>query len=290
MVMTRREWLAGTASVVGAAALSRAVETKEVAGRPGLPKIGMCDWSIGRRTPEAFDLGKQIGLDGIEVSVGTRENNLWLRRKEIREEYLRAARAQKMVIPSLAMGELNHVPLMSEPRAALWVADAVEAARQMKVDKILLAFFGKGELKAENAEDMRRVIEVLAELAPRAEKAGVVLGVESYLSAEDHLRILNAVQSKAVGVYYDVKNMADAGHDPVASLQKLGADRIRKIHLKDTPYLENGSGKVDWPAMAAAIRRIDYGGWIILETGAPSNDIVADTRKNLEYVRRLFGA
>lgn len=289
MSLSRREWLIGAASLAGAGSLGILRTRGAAESARGRLKIGMCDWSIGRQDPSAMALARQIGLDGIEVTVGTRANNMWLRREEVQAQYLQAARDQGMAIPSLAMGELNHVPLMSEPRAAIWVADAIEVARRMKVDKILLAFFSKGELKGGNAEDMRRVIEVLAELAPRAEKAGVVLGVESYLSAEDHLRILDAVKSKSVQVYYDIKNMADAGHDPVASLKTLGPERICQIHFKDTPYLEKGSGKVDWPQAVAAIKEMNYGGWIVLETGGPSGDIVADTKKNLEYVRRLFG-
>jgi sugar phosphate isomerase/epimerase len=290
MDMTRRDWLIGAASAVGAASLSSVrAAGAEQPGRPG-PRIGMCDWSMGQTTPAAFALAKTIGLDGVQVSVGNRDNGMWLRRKEVQEQYRAAIAQSGLSVASLAMGELNNVPLMSEPRAAIWVADAIEVAREMKIDRILLAFFGKGELNAKNTEDMRRVIDVLGELAPRAEKAGVVLGVESRLSAEGHLTILDAVKSKAVQVYYDLKNMADTGYDPIATLKTLGADRVCEIHFKDTPYLENGSGKVDWPAAVAAIKEIKYRGWIVLETPSPTKDVVADTKKNVEYVRRLFAA
>lgn len=289
MYATRREFLAATALAAGTVKLATAAGQAPSAAKPaGRPKFGMCDWSIGQVNPSAFALARQVGLDGIEVSVGNRANNMWLRREEVQQQYLEAVRESGLAIPSLALGELNNVPLMSEPRAAIWVADAIEVARRMKVDRMLLAFFSKGELKGTNAEDMRRTIDVLAELAPRAEKAGVILGVESYLSAEDHLRILDAVKSKYVQVYFDVKNMADAGHDALAAMKTIGADRICQIHFKDTPYLEKGSGKVDWPKTVATIREIGYSGWIVLETPSPSKDVVADTKKNLEYARGLF--
>jgi sugar phosphate isomerase/epimerase len=289
MYATRREFLAATALAAGTVKLTTAAGQAPSAPKPaGRPKFGMCDWSIGQVNPSAFALARQIGLDGIEVSVGNRANNMWLRREEVQQQYLEAVRESGLAIPSLALGELNNVPLMSEPRAAIWVADAIEVARRLKVDRMLLAFFSKGELKGTNTEDMRRTIDVLAELAPRAEKAGVILGVESYLSAEDHLRILDAVKSKYVQVYFDVKNMADAGHDALAAMKTIGADRICQIHFKDTPYLEKGSGKVDWPKTVATIREIGYSGWIVLETPSPSKDVVADTKKNLEYARGLF--
>ncbi len=288
MSMNRREWLIGAASTAGAAAFASLGVRAEEPARRAMPRFGMCDWSMGQMTPAAYALGKQIGLDGVQVSVGTRDNQMWLRRPEVQEQYRQAARENGMSLASLALGELNNVPLMSEPRAAIWVADAIEVARQMKAESILLAFFGKGELKGQNAEDMRRVIDVLGELAPRAEKAGVILGVESYLSAEDHLRILDAVKSKAVQVYFDVKNTADAGHDSIAAIKRIGIERICQIHFKDTPSLEQGSGKVDWPATVAALKELKYPGWIVLETPSPSKDVVADTRKNLQYAQRLF--
>ena len=33
---------------------------------------------------------------------------------------------------------------------------------------------------------------------------------------------------------------------------------------------------------------IGYAGWYVLETNSPTKDIVADTRANIEYVRKTF--
>ena len=42
--------------------------------------IGACDWSLGKRADiGAFEIAKQIGLDGIMVDLGSAENNLPLR-------------------------------------------------------------------------------------------------------------------------------------------------------------------------------------------------------------------
>ena len=43
-------------------------------------KIGACDWSIGKMgSPAAFEVAKEIGLDGVQVSLGTASNNMRLR-------------------------------------------------------------------------------------------------------------------------------------------------------------------------------------------------------------------
>jgi L-ribulose-5-phosphate 3-epimerase len=286
MMPTRRECLIGA----GAAAVGLAVgvRAESVAPPRSKVKVGMFDQSMRRLDPTAFELASTIGLDGVEVSIGTVENNLWLRRLEMQEKYERAARASGLAIPSVAMGLLNRVPLMSEPRAALWVADTIPVAARLEAKCILLAFFGEGELKAENPEDMRRVTEVLKELAPRAEKAGVVLGIESYLCAEDHLKIIDAVGSKSVQVYYDVFNSGvTAGYDAIKELRLLGRERICQIHFKEGRARLGESGQIDWPAVAATLQEIGYDGWIVLETSSPQ-DVVVDTRANLAYVRQLF--
>jgi sugar phosphate isomerase/epimerase len=47
-------------------------------------------------------------------------------------------------------------------------------------------------------------------------------------------------------------------------------------------------GRVDWPRMAQEFYDVGYRGWYVLETGSPSKDIVADTRANIEYVKKTF--
>jgi sugar phosphate isomerase/epimerase len=287
MQATRREWLAGAAGTALGGALTGRLRAAATEAKAAGLKVAMCDWSMGRLDPSAFEVGKQIGLDGVEVSIGFPDDNLKLRRPDVQAEYLAAARKHGMLIPSMAMGVLNRVPLMSEPRTALWVADTIEVAPKLGVRCILLAFFGHGELREENADDIRRVTEALIELAPRAEKAGVILGLETYLTAEAHLKILDKVESRAVRVYYDVYNANHKGHDVLKEIRLIGAERICQVHFMEGPdYL--GGGKIDWPAVVGTLREIGYPGWAVLETTSPSKDVVADTRRNLAYLRGLF--
>jgi sugar phosphate isomerase/epimerase len=65
--------------------------------------------------------------------------------------------------------------------------------------------------------------------------------------------------------------------------------RMCQIHFKEGPGYLGASGRPDWPAVVTALREIDYRGWVILETANP-RDVVADTKRNLEYVRKLFAA
>jgi len=250
----------------------------------------MCDWSLGQMASVgAINLAAEIGLDGAEVSLCTPAMPEWLQRAEVREQYLASAGEKGIRIPSIALGVLNEVPLKSEERAARWVADAIPAAQALGAKVILLAFFGRGELSMEDAAGVDRVVGVLKDMAPDARKAGVVLGLESYLTAEEHLVLLDRVGHDSVQVYYDCKNAAHRRHDPVTEIRQLGRGRLCQVHLKNGDLLLSQRRDVDFAAVVQALKDVGYDGWIVLETSAP-NSLVADTRANMAYVRELWSA
>lgn len=175
--------------------------------------------------------------------------------------------------------------------AAKRVSDGIRITKALGVQVMLLPFFGKcatcdpNKTKCEPGE-YDSTADLLRELAPEAEKAGVILGLENTLSAEDNVRIMDKVKSKVVKVYYDVGNSTHWKHDVLQEIPWLGKDRICQIHLKDEGYL--GAGPIDFPKVLAAIRSTGFDGYANLETNAPSKVIEDDMRKNLAYVRQLL--
>ena len=147
------------------------------------------------------------------------------------------------------------------------------------------AFFGRGDLDMQRTGEIDHVVGVLKDVAPKAEKQGVVIGLENYLSAEDNLRILDRVGSPAVKVYYDVGNSTDKGRDVLKEIRALGK-RICEFHFKDAGYML-GQGRIDFKAVRQAMDDIDYSGWIQIEAAAP-HGLIADYTADLKYLRRLF--
>ncbi len=277
--MHRRDFL--TRAAAAGLALRAVFAQKRAALR-----FGMCSWSLGGKDPSVFELAKRIGLEGIQLDLGRWQDAAPLRQAEVRRPYKEAARAAGIAIPSTAIVGYNQVPLKSEPKAALWLLDSVEATRDLGARVHMLAFFSKGELKEEGIEEIERVVDVLREVAPRAEKAGVILGIENTLTAKTNLAILEKVNSPAVQVWYDIGNTFNKGYDVPAEIRLL-AGRICQFHIKDNPNLL-GQGKIPFPEVARAIRDIGYRGWLILETASPNKDIEADARRNLAFAREVF--
>lgn len=253
-------------------------------------KIGACDWSIGKTAdPGAMELGKKIGLHGVQVSLGTEANDMHLRKPEVQQQYKEAARKHGVEVLSLAIGELNNVPYKSDPRTIAWVRDSVEVCRAMGCRVVLLAFFHKGDLRNDptgTAETVRR----LKEVAPLAEKAGVILGIESWLSAEDHMRIIDRVGSRAVQVYYDVANSTERGYDIFREIRWLGKQKqICEFHMKENGNLL-GKGKVDFRKVREAIDEIGYSGPMQIEGAVPpGGDLQQSYIANRKFLQEIFG-
>ncbi len=251
-------------------------------------KIGACDWSIGKMCdPAAFGVAKEIGLDGVQVSLGTAANGMHLRKPEKQQGYRDAAKQAGLEIASLAIGEMNDVPYKSDPRTIEWVSDSVDVCQKLGVRVVLLAFFSKGDLKGDKP-GTDEVVNRLKAIAPKAEKAGVVLGVESWLSAEEHLDILDRVGSKAVQVYYDVCNSNDRGYDIYQEIRQLGRERICEFHAKENGALL-GQGKVDFKKVRAALDDIGYRGWIQIEGAVPPGGKMLESyQANCQFLRGVL--
>ncbi len=288
-MLTRRQVLIQSALLAALAPLQNFMNVF-AAERKRKFQIGACDWSIGKDSdPAAFDLARQIGLDGLMVNMGSVKNNLHLRDKAVQQAYLDASRRTGVKISSLAIGELNNVPYKSEPQTEEWVWDSIDVAKSLGVPVILLAFFSKNDLRNDEA-GKKEVIRRLKKAAPKAEQAGVILGIESYLDAAGHLDIIEGVGSKNVKAYFDFRNTADAGHDVFKEAKLLGRENICELHMKENGFLL-GKGTLPWQQIRDLVYEMSYygDGWMQIEWAMPKGaDVVESYKHNLQFLKELF--
>ncbi len=281
MAFSRRSFLQRSAAF--ALAPAAVLEAKRLGGL----KIGVTDWNL-RQTGkiEAVALAAGLGFDGVEVSLGRKpvEGRLPLADPAIQEQYLAETRKHGIAVAGTCLDILHVNYLKNDPLGPKWVAEGIPITKKLNARVMLLPFFGKGALTTR--QEMEFVGDVLRELAPEAEKAGIILGLENTISAEDNVRIMERSRSKAVLVYYDVGNSTNNGFDVVKEIRWLGKARICQMHLKDNPHYL-GEGKIDFPAVVAAMADIDFAGFANLETSSPSGSVDADMRRNLGFIRNL---
>jgi sugar phosphate isomerase/epimerase len=292
--ISRRQMLAATAYTVAGLTLATSnlssAQEKQADKKQKTPpgfRLGVCDWTIGKRCdPAAFALAKKIGLDGVQVDFGGGpDKDPPLFNAELQSRYAEEVKAQNLRIASLAMGVLNEVAYKSDPRAEKWVDKAIDVAQTMRQRIILLAFFSKGDLK-NDAAGADAVVSKLKNVASKAEKARVTLGVESWLSAEELMALLDRVGSPAVQVYYDVANSHKMGYDIYKEIRTLGK-RICQFHAKDNEQLY-GKGAIDFKRVREAMDEIGYRGWLVMEGTNMSLGVEESCRYDAEYLRTIF--
>ena len=288
-MLTRRELIKQSAWLAAFAGSSFDI-IASVAGKKKHFKIGACDWSLGKSSDTgAFEIAKQIGLNGIQVNMGSEKDNLHLREKNVQQQYLELSEQTGIKISSIAIGELNNVPYKSDPRTEQWVWDSVDVAKNLNVPVVLLAFFSKNDLRNDDA-GKKEVINRLKKVTPHAEKNGIILGIESYLSADEHLDIIDKVGSASIKVYYDFRNTADAGYDTAAEFKKLGKNMVCELHMKENGFLL-GKGTLDWQAIGNAVYDSGYygDGWMQIEWAKPDGaDTVESYKHNLRFLKNIF--
>lgn len=283
MTMNRRKMLQATAAglaggVWAATWPARGMAAEEVGRiRIGSCRIGLTD-------------ARKAGLDGVEISVGGAAETLSVADPAVRQRYKEEMKQTGLVISSFMMGLLNSNPLASDPRGPAWLEQSIDAAKDLGAGVILVAFFGKGNLREGDQlkhADVDVAVERVKAAAPRAKQAGVILALENTLSARQNLTLLERIGNDAVRIYYDVGNSTRNGYDVPAEIRLL-KERIAMFHFKDGPkYL--GEGEVPYAPIAAAIKEIGYNGWIVMETSNPSKDGVADAKRNGAFIRKLLG-
>ena len=304
--MHRRDFLA-RATALGAASLPSFTSAQAPAAPPaparraepnpspsGLPlavRVGMTDWNLGKRGDiTKIALARELGLDGIQVSLTfPTDGSPHLRQPETQVAFKRAALENGVQICSLAIGNpgKSRLPFHTNPASAILLVEAVEVARSIGTTNILLPILGDSHIDMASQPQVDTFVAMMKEVARYAEKAGVVIGLEDWISAADNLRLLDAIGSDAVGVYYDARNIKAKVHDPYGEPAMLGK-RIHQVHVKNGQQLMRDPEQLDWPRLAREYEAIGYRGWYVLETGSPSGDFVTDTKANIDFVRRTF--
>lgn len=280
-MLSRRRFVATTAATALCGTAGNAARLRGV-------KIGVTDWNL-RQTGklEAVGLAGRLGFQGVQVSLGrqVQDNKLPLDNPDLIASYVQASKQHNVPLNGTCLDVLHVNYLKNDKLGQKWVADGIRLTKALGVRVMLLPFFGKGALTT--VEEKNYVGDVLRELAPEAERAGVIMGLENTISAQDNVRIMDRAQSKALLVYYDIGNSTKAGFNVVREIDWLGKKRICQMHFKDNPHYL-GEGTIDLAGVLRAISGIGWEGYANLETDSPSKSVEADMKRNLAYVRKTI--
>jgi L-ribulose-5-phosphate 3-epimerase len=101
---------------------------------------------------------------------------------------------------------------------------------------------------------------------------------------------MEAVGSNNVKCYYDWRNTADAGYDPIKEFRQLGRSNVCELHMKENGLLL-GKGTLDWKEISKTVQNTDYvgDGWMQIEWSVPKDANLVDSYKhNLAFLKDNF--
>ena len=260
-------------------------------------KIAVCDWMILKRQKlGAFQLAKDIGADGVEVdmgSLGTLDtfDSAITTNATIRQQFLDKARELNLEISSIAMSGFYAQSFAERPTVPRMTQDCIDTMKAMNVKIAFLPLGVRSDL-VKHPELRSNVVARLKLIGAQAEKAGVIIGVETELPAEAQIKLLDDVGSPAIKLYYNFADALQNNRDLIKELTLLGKDRICQIHCTDQDgvWLQDDP-KINMPKVKETLDRMGWSGWLVIERSRKAGDsrnVKGNFGANTAYLKSIF--
>ena len=259
-------------------------------------KVAVVDLMILKRQKlGAFQLARDIGADGVEVDMGglgdreTFDNQLT--NAATRRQFLDKAKELDLEIPSLAMTGFFAQSFAERPTVPRMIQDCIDTMKQLNVKLAFLPLGVKGDL-VKNPELRPAIVARLRAAGKQAEQAGVIIGVETSLSAAEEVKLLDDVGSPAIKIYFNFANAIKNGRDLITELRMLGKDRLCQIHAtnEDGVWLERDP-KIDLPQVKQTLDAMGWSGWLVIERSRDAMDprnVKKNFSTNTAYLKSVF--
>jgi len=140
-----------------------------------------------------------------------------------------------------------------------------------------------------------RAADACREVCQAAGPLGVTLALEPLaraetnflVTAEETLRLIEAVGHPACRLHLDVKAMADEDK-PIERIIADSGAYLRHFHANDANRRGPGFGEVDFVPIAAALKQAGYDGYVSVEVFDYRPDPRTIAARSLEYLKRTF--
>jgi L-ribulose-5-phosphate 3-epimerase len=234
---------------------------------------------------QGLELIKKAGFDGVDLWIGEVP---WFQMETTDAavvELQRAVESAGLVISNASNSLHWKYPFSSpDPKAREYAARItvreIETAVLLGCDAILIVP-GLVTRDILYTDAYKRTVEGVQQVAPLAARAKIKIGCEPntcyqqfLLSPREFSGFLDDVGSPYVGVHLDTANAHDLGYAE-QWIEILGP-RITQIHMRDTVFKRGHCdedttatalflGDNNWPAIRAAMKNVDYDGWLVAE-------------------------
>ncbi|MEM1353976.1 MAG: sugar phosphate isomerase/epimerase family protein [Planctomycetota bacterium] len=226
-------------------------------------------------TPERADLFakmKGVGYDGVEMFLGLPEVSDYQQLAPVLKDHGLGATTVTCPPP-----EAN--PVSPEPAARQkgldhmkWAIDATAAMDGEVLGGPFHSAYAIFTNKAPTEDELRWSCDVMREAAEYAQQAGITLATEPINRFECYLlntsaqarRMADLVDMPNFGYLYDTHH-AHIEEKDIAAAISTGGSAIKHVHISENDRGAPGTGLVDFETNFAALKQIDYDGWMTIE-------------------------
>jgi L-ribulose-5-phosphate 3-epimerase len=232
---------------------------------------------------EEFQLAHNIGFDCIEllVKANDHKNNPLFNKEDL--DKIKSLKKQSEIETLSIHGFYN-----KEKWYPAVLIEMISIAKLVGANTILVSFFNENSLL--NDTDKQKVQEQLKKPLKIAEELGISIAVETEILARELKLFVESFHSNAIGIYYDLGNMASM-NVLIAEEIKLLKHLIKGVHIKDRKKnggesVVLGDGDTDFKEAFDALESIGYNGPYVIQGARHSseNDVVLN-KKYLNFVK-----
>ncbi|MEA5404859.1 sugar phosphate isomerase/epimerase family protein [Arcicella sp. DC2W] len=259
-------------------------------------KIGVIDLMLLKRQKlGALTLTKEIGADGVEIDMGglgkrpTFENAL--ANDSIRTVFLNKAKELNIEMFSLAMTGYYAQSFCGREGYKKSIEDCIKTMQLMNIKIAFLPLGVQCDLKKDPAV-RDSVVARLKVAGEMAKKAGVIIGIETALSASEEVKLLKEIGSDGIKIYFNFSSPLKEGRDLYKELKILGKKNICMIHCtnKDGVWLQNDP-EIDMKKVKATLDKMKWTGWLVIERSRDANkprDVKGNFGANTAFLKSVF--
>jgi inosose dehydratase len=265
---TRRSFLAALAA---SAAVSR-LPARAASRYPGI-RFGYTAMTWGDAERQAIDDIAEVGFAGIQF----RANAL----TDFKPDELKALLAQhRLTFVALSSGDVS----LDKPAAEQVALHADHAMFVKNSGGLYLQILDelKPYPRTVTPDECKRLGALLTEIGKRTAEIGIPVAYHNHVDTiSEHPANLELVldnsDPKYVWLLLDTAHAVAGGGDPARMIERYH-DRLLFLHLKDVvdvpmtskmkypfQWVELGRGKVDLPAVFAALDKVHFQGWAVVE-------------------------